>query len=146
MATDEDDGATKRPVGRPSLYATEYCEQVEAFMATGFSLTAFAGEIGVCIATLKTWQKEYPEFLAAVSRAKAKRLLEWEKIGLNIAKVGGGTGSATMAVFGLKNMGGDEWADKVVNEHGGIGGGPIQSVSMTPEQFEEAARKIAGEV
>lgn len=102
----------KRPVGRPSEYDPAYCAEVEAFMAEGFSLTAFAGKLGVSRATIDNWTKAHPEFLEAVSRAKAKRLMHWEGAALRVSEKGGGPGTATIIVFGLKNMGGDEWADK----------------------------------
>ena len=79
-------------------------------MSEGYSLTAFAGQIGVSRATLNLWMAANPEFMEAVSRGKAARLLQWEKIGMSVAKEGGGPGSSTMIVFGLKNMGGDEWS------------------------------------
>ncbi len=116
-----------RPVGRPTKYDPAYSEQVEAVMAEGYSLGAFAGKIGVARATLNLWMDEHPEFLEAVSRAKGKRLAHWEEAGLKVAKDGGGAGSATMIVFGLKNMGDGEWADIQRQELTGADGGPIVS-------------------
>ena len=75
--------------GRPSRYEERFCDEMEAFMAQGYSATAFAGHIGVSRSTIDNWAKEYPEFLEALNRAKAKRLLEWEKIGLKVAREGG---------------------------------------------------------
>jgi hypothetical protein len=37
---------------------------------------------------------------------------KWEADLHRIAKEGGGCGSATAVMFGLKNMGGDEWREK----------------------------------
>ena len=102
---------------------------VEEDMEQGFSLTAFAGRIGVCKATLTNWQNEHPEFLAAVTRAKSKRLRFWEERGLDVAKQGGPGGQSTMIIFGLKNMGGEEWADRSAVEHSGPNGGAIQTQS-----------------
>lgn len=122
------DEAEKRPVGRPSIYDPSYCDELEAFMAQGYSFTAFAGSIGVCRATLDNWAKEHPEFLGARNRAKAKRLMHWEKSALKVAETGGGPGTATMIAFGLKNMGDDEWRDKQEVEHtGGL------TLNVTPE-------------
>lgn len=102
----------KLPVGRPSLYRPEYCQAVIEDMQEGYSLSAFAGLIGVCKATLNLWMGQFPEFLDAVSKGKAARLRKWESSGLRVAEKGGAPGTATMIVFGLKNMGGDEWSDK----------------------------------
>jgi hypothetical protein len=114
-------------------------------MSEGYSLTAFAGSIGVCRSTINEWMEVHPEFSEAVRCAKAARLYEWERIGLKVAKDGGGTGSATVVVFGLKNMGGEEWADIQRSELTGKDGGAIQTEthvdlsSLTPEQLRAIA-------
>lgn len=97
--------------GRPTKYEPRFCDELEAFMGAGFSATAFAGHIGVSRATLDNWAKDHPDFLEALSRAKARRLLHWEGAALRVTEKGGGPGTATIIAFGLKNMGGDEWSD-----------------------------------
>jgi hypothetical protein len=114
------------PVGRPSKYEPRFCAMVKEEMAKGFSLTAFAGIIGVDRGTLDNWARENEEFFIAVKYAKALRLLQWEKIGLKLAVQGGAAASATMTVFGLKNMGGDEWADKQQHQHSAPDGGAVK--------------------
>lgn len=116
-------------MGRPTKYEDRFCEEVVAYMREGFSLTAFAGKIGVSRATIDNWMREHPDFLEAATQGKALRLQAWEEIGLKVAKEGGGTGSATIVVFGLKNMGGDEWADVQRSEVSGPGGAPIQTAA-----------------
>lgn len=107
----------KHAGGRPTDYRVEYCDQVEEAMGIGFSLTAFAGMIGVNKSTICRWKEAYPEFCDAVTRATAKRMLHWETLGLKAADKGGGPGASTMIIFGLKNMdrassdGESEWAD-----------------------------------
>lgn len=114
-------------------------------MGSGLSLGAFAGKIGVSRSTINEWMAANPEFSEAVSRAKSARLLHWELAGLSVAKEGGGAGAATMIVFGLKNMGGDEWTDTQKTELTGAGGGPIQTnaaldlTGLTPEQLRALA-------
>lgn len=107
--TDETPKADKRPVGRPTLYREEYCDEVVKDMAKGYSLGAFAGLVGVSRATLNLWMDEHPEFLEAVSRGKAARLRDWEGVALDMRTKGGGPGGATITMFGLKNMGAGEW-------------------------------------
>jgi hypothetical protein len=99
-------------LGRPSKYKEAYCSLVIEEMTQGKSLTAFAAEIGVSRDTITEWCAVHPEFSVAVKKAKAKCLAWWEERGRNIALSGGGTGSATLAVFGMKNMGPDDWKDK----------------------------------
>jgi hypothetical protein len=133
------------PAGRPSDYDPAYCDELEAFMARGYSFTAFAGSIGVCRATLDNWAAAHPEFLGARNRAKAKRLMHWETQGLTVAKEGGGGGQATIIAFGLKNMGDGEWADVQKTELTGKDGAPIQTegrldmTGLTPEQLRALA-------
>ena len=61
--------------GRPSKYQPSYCGEVVDCGARGFSLTAFAGEIGVSRDTITEWMKVYPEFSLACKKAQAKRTL-----------------------------------------------------------------------
>jgi hypothetical protein len=105
------------PGGRPTDYEPRYCDMVETFMEDGYSLTAFAGSIGVSRSTINVWMQANPEFSEAVLRAKAKRMMWWEQQGRKIADVGGGPGSATLTIFGLKNADPDEWRDKTETTH-----------------------------
>jgi transposase len=130
--------AEKRPVGRPTKYEPRFCDELEAFMAQGYSATAFAGSIGVSRATIDNWTKEHPEFLEALSRAKAKRLLDWERAAHRVRDKGGGPGTAQIITFGLKNMGGDEWVDKQAVEHtGALGVTYVTPVQPAPAPSEE---------
>ena len=104
-------------IGRPSKYNPSYCDQVVTTMAKGYSLTAFAGKLGVARSTINEWMAQHPEFSEAVSRAKASRLYSWETEALRTARNGGRGGKATMIIFGLKNMGTDEWRDKTEVGH-----------------------------
>jgi hypothetical protein len=130
-----------RPIGRPSKYEPRFCEMVMEDMAKGFSLTAFAGLIGVNRDTIHAWMKEHPDFSEAVTRAKAARLRNWEEVALKMRTTGGGPGGATITVFGLKNMGDDEWSDRHSLELSGKGGGPIETSDVTPR--ERIASRIA---
>ena len=111
------------PAGRPSEYDPAYCEEVEAFMALGFSKMAAAGEIGVCYNTLKAWMEAHPEFLTAVKRGEAKRAVKLER-DLMDAETGP---KVTSRIFALKNAAPDEWRDKNITEHVGKDEGPIQT-------------------
>ena len=105
------------PAGRPSKYDPAYCQMIIDHMADGASVTSFAAEIDVDRSTIAEWVRVHPEFSLAFTRAKAKCLAWWEKQARNLASTG--TGNATMCVFGLKNMGQDEWRDKQEVEHSG---------------------------
>lgn len=128
------------PAGRPSKYDPAYCEQVIEAGAEGYSLTAFAGKIGVNRDTLHEWASAHPEFSDAVKTHKAKRTVWWEDRLRSIAQNGGAGGAATVTIFGLKNVAPEEFADRVVNEHTGKDGGAIETRDLSAT---EAARTIA---
>jgi hypothetical protein len=132
-------------VGRPTDYREEFVERVEAFCAQGYSLTAFAGEIGVCRETISEWCRKYPEFSVAVSRAKALRARWWEARALEVAAKGGPGGQATMIIFGLKNHAPDDYKEISRRELTGADGGPIETAGLTPEQKAEEARRLMDE-
>lgn len=104
-------------VGRPTKYEPAYCAAVIEHMAEGASLTSFAAEIGVSRATINVWMGEHREFLEAASAGKAKCAAWWEKRGRSIAETGGGPGASTLVIFGMKNMGADDWSDATKIEH-----------------------------
>lgn len=111
------------PVGRPSKYEERFCGELLEFMGLGFSLTAFAGEIGVARSTINEWMGEHPEFSEAVKIGQAKRTRNLEGTLLQ-----GETGpKVTAHIFALKNADPEGWRDKVDNEHTGPNGGPIQT-------------------
>jgi hypothetical protein len=129
------------PAGRPTLYREEYVERVVEFCAGGYSLTGFAGEIGVGRDTISEWVRVHPEFSVAVKKAKAASAKWWEERAHKVAAEGGPGGQATMVIFGLKNHAHEDYTDKTQHEHAGPGGGPIEVAMLTPE--ERAARAKA---
>ncbi len=118
------------PAGRPTKYRKEYCEAVVHHMAEGASLASFAAQIDVCRATINVWMDEYPEFLEATRKAKAKCAAWWEEQARRIAMEGGGPGAGPMTMFGLKNMAADDWRDRQEVDH------RSQDGSMSPQRIE----------
>jgi hypothetical protein len=114
--------------GRPSVFRAEFCARVIAFMAQGFSLTAFAGEIGVSRETVYEWGKTLPQFSDALTRARAARALYWERRLLSAEK------DSRAVIFALRNACGDEWRDKPdvqVSVHNTV------DLSRPPEEWGE---------
>ena len=67
---------------------------------------------------------------------------------MKVASSGGGPGTATVIVFGLKNMGGGEWADKSeVKNTGALGSYDVAKLAgLSIEElraFEETLARIA---
>jgi hypothetical protein len=128
------------PAGRPSLYREAYCQDMINHCVDGSSITSFAAEIGVSRECITEWGRVHPEFSLAVKKAKAKAAAWWEKAGRKVATEGGG--NATLCVFGMKNMGGDDWSDTFKNEHTGKDGEPLPAtalINLTAAQLEAIA-------
>jgi hypothetical protein len=94
-------------LGAVSFYKPEYCDQVIQCMAEGYSLTAFAGSIGVDKASIYRWITAHPEFSLAVDQARAARLKAWETKLMNADK---GAQAAT-SIFALKNCDPEEFRE-----------------------------------
>lgn len=139
-----------RPVGRPTLYLPEYCEQVVSFMGQGYSLTAFAGSIGVSYDTVSDWTKAHPEFLRAVNTGRASRTKHLEE-GLLSSEVGP---RVTARIFALKNAAPHEWRDRIETVVEVKAPPPIDARSLTDDEREAirrvlvqaATRQITGDV
>jgi transposase-like protein len=118
-------------LGRPTKYKEEFNQLVLEDMLQGYTLSAFAGRLCVAPSTVHEWMQSFPEFSRAVARGKALRQRTWETEGLTIARTGGSGSQATMVIFGLKNMGSDEWRDKQEVSHSGqISLGSLVETSM----------------
>lgn len=114
-------------VGRPSKFKPAYSNMLIEHLAEGASIASFAAEIGVARSTINQWAEDNPEFSEALKIAKAKCAAWWEAQLRKIAVAGGGPGSATAVIFGLKNMAADDWRDKQEVDHLSSDG------SMTPK-------------
>jgi hypothetical protein len=112
-------------MGRPSTYDPAYCDQVVEFLKDGYSLTAFAGEIGVARSTIFKWAEEHSEFSDSIKMGQAAATLWWEKA--NRALAVGGSGNATACIFGLKNRAAEDWRDISTKELSGPNGAPIET-------------------
>lgn len=101
-------------------------------MATGLSLTAFAGEISVARSTINEWIDNFPQFSESVRVAKAKRTLALER-GMLSAESGP---AVTARMFALKNADPDEWREKAQIEHSGS----VKVEKVTRTIYDPAAK------
>lgn len=102
----------KHPGGRPTTYKPEYCQQLLDAARDGYSLTAFAGLVGICYDVVNEWANVHPEFGRAVKNAKALRSIWWQDIARNLAANGGTGGQVAMCIFMLKNYAPHEFKDR----------------------------------
>lgn len=109
--------------GRPTKYDESYCDAVVADGALGFSLTAFAGGIGVDRTTISEWRKVHPDFDAACRYAMAirSRFLEGGMMERDIPAP-----AMNARKFALVNCAPEDWREKTSVEHTGVDGAPIQ--------------------
>lgn len=76
-------------------------------MGKGFSLTAFAGHIGVARQALYDWMKAHGEFLDACNRARSARVNALEAKLLSARR----GGEVAASIFALKNADPVEWRE-----------------------------------
>ena len=101
--------------GRPTKYKPEYCQAAIDFMREGYSVTAFAGHIGVARSTVFKWAEENPDFSDSLKTAQALAALWWEESLRIVARTG--EGNATACIFGVKNRSTEDWRDKQEVDH-----------------------------
>jgi hypothetical protein len=104
-------------------------------MKEGASITSFAASINCARSTITEWMSVHPEFSAAVKTAKAHCAAWWEHQG-RLGATGQAQVNPTLVIFGLKNMGAEDWREKQEIEHSG-------SIDMNKMSDEELERKIA---
>lgn len=122
-------------MARPSKYDPSYCEKVIEFLAQGYTIEAFAGEVSVAPSAVYRWQKEHPEFQESIKIGQAKGALVWERRLAAIAT--GKDGNATAVIFGLKNRHPAAWRDKQEVDHsGGVQISRITRTIVRPEAPE----------
>jgi len=143
-----------KPVGRPTKYKPEYCEQAYNYALLGVTDTQLSEFFGISEATLNTWKHEHPEFLESLKEGKAgadckvakslyQRALGYEHPEDKIFPGNSEDGplivptikhyppDTTAAIFWLKNRQSGKWRDKTETEHTG-------NVKIVATQEDEA--------
>ena len=109
--------ATPNKGGSPTKYDPAFIEAVIADGQIGYSLTAFAGGIGVDRTTITEWRKVHPEFDAACRHAMAvrARFLEGGMMERDIPAP-----AMNARKFALVNCAPEDWREKLAL----VGGDP----------------------
>lgn len=71
----------KNPIGRPTDYKPEYCQQAIELGKQGKSWTQIAASFDVSRSTLYLWKDSHPEFSDALDAARSYAQAWWEDIG-----------------------------------------------------------------
>lgn len=142
----EDKPIAKRPVGRPTKYRPEYCEQVVDLGAQGHSLNSIAYLLGVLRQNLYDWADQHEEFSSALQKAKLAEQHWWEEAG----RSGMFMDKFNAAVWktSMQARFRDQYTERKITEITGDGGGPvqIQPVRLEVNQMDGEAREALREL
>lgn len=155
----------KRPVGRPSKYKDEYCEQAYKLCLLGATDKQIADFFDIDVSTLGNWKNDHPEFLESLKGGKENADAEIAKALFHRAK--GYSHQAikmfnnqgvivseeytehyppdtTAAIFWLKNRQPKQWRDKQEIDHQSSDGSmtPSPSVVLDTETVKYIASKL----
>lgn len=129
--------------GRPTVYDPSFCERVIECGKEGMGRAEIAAELDVSRNSLANWEKEYPDFLRAMTWAKDLSLAWWMKQGKlgiwdqdeTVIDEEAGTKThirkrlnANAYSLQVRNRFPEDMRDR--QEHTGADGGPIKSVSI----------------
>lgn len=118
------------PAGRPSTYPDTddgikvLHDQVLAFGSEGRSITQISARIDIPKTTLLRWADDHPEFRTTLTRAKELEQAFWEDQALENLKCKDFNANLWNKSMSARFK--SEYGDKVVNEHTGKDGQPIQ--------------------
>jgi len=136
----------KRPVGRPSKYKPEYCEEIIRLGKEGKSIAQMAAFFDVDKASIFRWAEESDDFRTAFARAKVHSQNWWEdKAQQNLASR---DFNAQLWLKSVASRFRDDYTERTQTEITGKDGGAVKVESntistkdMTPEQ-RDALRAI----
>ena len=118
------DAPKNRGPGQPPHAPTsQQRKMVESMSAYGIPQDDISKVIGISIDTLAKHYREELDTATAKANAKVAETLYKQATNVDNPR------SATAAIFWLKTRGG--WKETSVHEHGGIGGGPIQTQEVS---------------
>ena len=136
----------KRPVGRPTKYKPEYCEEVIRLGKEGKSIAQMAAFFDVDKASIFRWAEESDDFRTALARARVHSQNWWEdKAQQNLASR---DFNAQLWLKSVASRFRDDYTERTQTEITGKDGGAVKvetktidSRALTPEQ-REALRSI----
>lgn len=118
------DVVEKRPVGRPSKYKPEYCDEVIEMAKLGKGWASYAAKFEIDRTTLYDWAEQHEEFSTALKRAKIYEQEWWE----NVAQSGlfADKFNAVAWKTSVQARFRDDYTEKKVTEISGVDGRPIE--------------------
>lgn len=101
------------PVGRPTLYRKEMCQEIMPLLKEGASIEEIGLHFDVGYSTIYVWMDEHPEFLEAIKKGREFSKAWWIKEGREALR--DKDFSYTGWYMNMKNRFG--WADKQESTH-----------------------------
>ena len=131
----------KRPVGRPTKYKPEYCEEIIELGKQGKSIAQMASHFDVDKASIFRWAEESNDFRTALARAKAHSQTWWENAAQQ--NMDNRNFNAQLWLKSVASRFREDYTEKQVTELTGANGGAVQvqtasidAGSLDPEQRE----------
>ena len=136
-----EDKPAKRPVGRPTKYKPEYCEQIIQLGKEGKSIAQMASFFDVDKASIFDWAASHEDFSTALARARVHSQNWWEdKAQQNLASR---DFNAQLWLKSVASRFRDDYTERTQTEITGKDGGAVKvetktidSRALTPEQRE----------
>jgi len=126
------------PTGRPSFEITpEIIERVEELAAQGLPKYQIAHVLGIHRDTLNEKEKEFSDFSDAIERGKAQGIETITNVLFSKAQTGD-----TAAIKYYLNNRSDEWSETQKHELSGPGGAPIETVTVSKEDYQKARTEM----
>ena len=107
---------TPKPMGRPSLYRPEYCQQLLDFVNKDpleNSVDAFAISIDVSDVTLYEWRKVHEDFSNSMRKAQQIRRVAMESLGKAFITGKNRHGNAHVYQFFMRNWFKEHYVERV---------------------------------
>lgn len=156
---------SKKKVGRPSKFDEALTEKIIGLAKEGKTDAEIAELIGVTERTFYLWKRSKPEFFQALKEGKSvaddlvvtalfRRAVGYSHKESKVVSTEGGAEVVEVikhyppdpvsAIYWLNNRQPEQWRNAHRLEHTGKNGGPIESVSLTLEEFKKAMADLVG--
>ena len=114
----------KRPMGRPSKYKPEFCQQIIELGKQGKSIAQMASHFDVDKASIYDWAASQEEFSTALARAKAHSQTWWENKAQE--NMDNRNFNAQLWLKSVASRFREDYTEKQVTELTGANGGAVQ--------------------
>ena len=114
----------KRPVGRPTKYKPEFCEQIIELGKEGKSIAQMASFFDVDKASIYDWAAQHEDFSTALARAKAHSQTWWEDKAQ--VHLGSRDFNAQLWLKSVASRFRDDYTERTQTEVSGRDGAPMQ--------------------